>query len=79
VYQDIFPSHQIPDRKYFLDWWVTLGKEDICVYCSKTRETKGSPDIRAEESVLGSTTEYPVHSTGWQVLLQQFLNPAQIQ
>jgi hypothetical protein len=32
VYQDVFPSHHTPDRKYFVDWWVTLGKEDICVY-----------------------------------------------
>jgi len=58
---------------------VILGKEDICVYQSKTRETKGSPDIRAEDSILGNTTEYPVHSTGWQVLQQQFLHLAHIQ
>jgi len=50
VYKDILPSHHTLDRKYFLDWWVTLGKEDITVYRSKTRETKGSLDIRAEDT-----------------------------
>jgi hypothetical protein len=58
---------------------VILGKEDICVYWGKTRETKGSPDIRAEDSILGNATERPVHSIGWHVLQQQFWYSGQIQ
>jgi hypothetical protein len=63
VSQNVFPSHEIGDIKTSACLVDAFGKERHLCLLKQNERQKDSPNIRAEDRILGNTAKHPAPST----------------